>query len=72
VIDHVVEAKGYSMYGWRGQRDIAKMVGGEVDSLRKLFGAKKDGSGAASALLNRFYAGNVKFHTSFLDGVKHW
>lgn len=72
VIDHVVEAKGVSMGSRWGKRAIANAVGSEADSLRKLLRAEDEGLGIASALLTRHRAGNVRFYTSFLDGVKTW
>lgn len=72
VIDHVVEAKGFSQFSWLGKKTIALGIGSERGAVTMLVKAEDEGLQIASSLLARNIAGNVRFHTSFLDGVVSW
>lgn len=72
VLDHVVDAKGYSMFGRLGQRALANGSGGPGWAMAALQKAAHGGSYVAGTLIERARQGRVNFYTSFLDGLQQW
>lgn len=72
VIDHVVEAKGFRSDSIGGYFAILNGKGSPNWSRNALARAEIAGVAGARALLNRDAAGNVRFHTSFMDSVRLW